>query len=532
MKKLQTFLIIAILTTIRTFAVDFKYGELNFTILSEEEATCEVKAGDAFGHPGSAVQGNVVIPSKANYSEKNYTVIAIGERAFGGHLTSVVIPNSVTTIKKYAFAGCDELVSLNIPSSVTLIEGDESAGWFPGCYNIIAVNVDEDNPVYSSINGCLYNKNKTVLLHVPQAKEGALVIPSSVNTVDNGACLNCTNLTSIEIPNSVTSIGNSAFAACWGITSFELPESLVEIGRGAFALCEGITSIVIPNSVKSIQSGAFSGCQHLATVTIGSGVTSIEPGAFRQLPNLKTVNCIANKPPKCNQVFDSYQLYNKECIYLVGSPTNWAAPIGANSNVLSQWRLLKNEGTEALYSAVLDMPSAPNFRFYSDLTGWDGGASIGFGDENAPEELDVSPLEMELPLAPNKHSFNFTKLEAGRYQIIADLFTWRIYIRPEDYVHKVNRPTHLEIPILHIPQGTKGLYSSEWPDFADMVDDLTAESSGIENTVIGADATCQNGQVTVYDLSGRCVLKNVAPEHVRSLDKGIYIVNGKKTLVK
>lgn len=531
MKKFQTFLIIAILTTIRTFAVDFKYGELNFTILSEEEATCEVKAGDAFGHPGSEVQGDVVIPSKATYLEKDYTVVCVGDFAFSG-LTSVVIPNSVLTIRESAFDWCPELSALNIPGSVTMIESGEFTGYFTGCQSLTAINVSEDNQVYCSIDGCLYDKGKTVLLRVPQAKEGTLVIPSSVSTIDNGACLNCTNLTSIEIPNSVTSIGNFAFAACWGITAFELPESLVEVGRGAFTLCEGITSIVIPNSVKSIQSGAFSACQNLATVTIGSGVTSIESGAFRQLPNLKTVNCIANKPPKCNQAFDSYQLYNKECIYLVGSPTNWAAPIGANSNVLSQWRLLKNEGTEALYSAVLDMPSAPDFRFYSDLTGWDGGASIGFGDENAPEELDVSPLEMELPLAPNKHSFNFTKLEAGRYQIIADLFTWRIYIRPEDYVHKVNRPTHLEIPILHIPQGTKGLYSSEWPDFADMVDDLTAESSGIENTVIGADATRQNCRVTVYDLSGRCVLNNVAPEQIRSLDKGIYIVNGKKTFVK
>lgn len=531
MKKVQTFLIIAILTTIRTFAVDFKYGELNFTILSEEDATCEVKAGDAFGHPGSEVQGDVVIPSKATYLEKDYTVISVGDFAFSG-LTSVVIPNTVLTIREYAFDGCLELSSLNIPGSVTMIESGESTGYFIGCRSLTAINVSEDNQVYCSIDGCLYDKKKTILLRVPQAMEGAMVIPSSVTTIGSGACLNCNKLTSIEIPNSVTKIGNFAFVACWGITSFELPESLVEIGTSAFVLCNGITSIVIPNSVKSIPRGAFNGCQNLSTITIGRGITSIEPYAFCQLPNLKTVNCIANKPPKCNQAFDSYQLYHKDCIYLVGSPTVWISPISSNSDVLSQWKLNKDENTDGLYSAVLDMPSSPIFRFYSDLTGWDGGASIGFGDENAPEELDFSPLEMELPLAPNKHSFNFTKLEAGKYQIIADLYTWRIYIRPEDYVHKVNRPTHLEIPVLHIPQGTKGLYSSEWPDFADMVDDLTAESSGIENTVIGADATRQNCRVTVYDLSGRCVLNNVAPEQIRSLDKGIYIVNGKKTFVK
>ncbi len=185
------------------------------------------------------------------------TVVLTGEpiidsNAFSGctGLTSVTIPNSVTSIGASAFSGCTGLTSVTIPDSVTSI-GSKA---FSGCTGLTSIT-----------------------------------IPDSVTSIDASAFKGCTGLTSVTIPNSVTSIGSSAFEGCTGLTSITIPNSVTSIGSFAFEGCTGLTSITIPGSVTNIGVSAFSGCKKLKSVTISNGVTSIGTYAFRSCTGLTSI---------------------------------------------------------------------------------------------------------------------------------------------------------------------------------------------------------------------------------------------------
>jgi len=131
-------------------------------------------------------------------------------------LAAINIPNSVTSIGNSAFANCSSLNSVNIPDSVRYI-GDLV---FDNCKKLYAIDVDENNIEYSSIDGVLYNKDKTFLLAYPRGKiNSTFVIPSCVTTIKYGAFIHCVNITSIIIPGNITSIRGYAFYYCINLTN-------------------------------------------------------------------------------------------------------------------------------------------------------------------------------------------------------------------------------------------------------------------------------------------------------------------------
>lgn len=166
-------------------------------------------------------------------------VTSIGNYAFGScrQLTSFVLPEGIISIGVYAFQDCSSLTSITIPSSVTAI-GDGAFTLFSGM-----IAVDSNNHHYSSIDGVLFNKDQTALLQCPISKVGNYVIPVSVTSIGTSAFFACNSLTSVTIPASVGSIGKQAFARCAGISYLTIPASVIYIGPQAFWGCRGLTSI-------------------------------------------------------------------------------------------------------------------------------------------------------------------------------------------------------------------------------------------------------------------------------------------------
>ena len=144
------------------------------------------------------------------------SVTSIGESPFFRclSLTNVTISDGVTSIGNYAFYYCISLTSVTIPGSVTNI-GD---GAFFMCYNLAEINVDHDNTVYCSIDGVLFDGDKTIIICFPAGKMAPFyTIPGSVTSIEEMAFSDCTNLTSVTIPGSVTNIGEMAFYECSGL---------------------------------------------------------------------------------------------------------------------------------------------------------------------------------------------------------------------------------------------------------------------------------------------------------------------------
>ena len=254
---------------------------------------------------------NIIIPS---------SVENIGSYAFENctHLTDITIPNSVKVIGDYAFSNCENLKNVTIPNSVKEI--GEGAFWnstsltditipssvttigfgaFNGCTNLQNLLIDENNPKYSSVDGVLYNKDKTTLIQYPCANLNTdYTILDNVVAIEDRAFENSTNLVNITIPNSVKNIGEGAFRRCTSLESVSIPNSVVNLGNsdekwvgigelggggptlGVFGGCRNLTSITLPSNLTTISAGLFSCCSKLKEITIPDKVTSINDFAF------------------------------------------------------------------------------------------------------------------------------------------------------------------------------------------------------------------------------------------------------------
>jgi hypothetical protein len=264
-----------------------------------------VSGGTAYVTSSPNASGDVVIASTYN----GYPVTGIGNSAFFfcTNLTNVTISDSVTNIGVTAFYLCTNLTNVTMGSSVTAIRdgafayctslrsvtipnGVASIGpvAFSFCTSLTNLTVEAANPVYSSVNGVLFNKAQTTLITFPPGRGGDYVIPNSVTTIENSAFSRCTNLTSVTLPDSVTSIGKEAFFSCASLTNVALGSSVTAIADGAFYYCTKLMSVTVPDSVTTIGNTAFYYCTNLTNVTLGS-VATIGINAFSFCTSLANV---------------------------------------------------------------------------------------------------------------------------------------------------------------------------------------------------------------------------------------------------
>ena len=205
-----------------------------------------------------AYKGSMPANTTINVAEGT---VSITEDTFYGakNLISITLPGSLKNIGKYAFEKCTGLTSIAIPNNVTSI----GVYAFLECTNLTSIEVASANPSYSSENGVLFNKNKTVLILFPCGKSGSYSVPNSVEKIDTIAFGHCINLTSVTFNgNALRTIDDAAFYGCTGLTSISLPQGLTSIERVGFYGCTKLSSISVPESVTSIPySNAFKNTQ-------------------------------------------------------------------------------------------------------------------------------------------------------------------------------------------------------------------------------------------------------------------------------
>ncbi|MCC8070693.1 MAG: leucine-rich repeat domain-containing protein [Bacteroidales bacterium] len=256
MKKLLLFLM-AVLGCLTSSAYDFEVGGIYYKYYNSVSVSVTYGTVD--------YSGDVVIPATVTYKGKTYEV--------GG-------------ISSSAFSGCDDLISVSIPSSV----GGIGQYAFYRCKNLTAINVAADNQFYYSVDGVLFQKDPSTIEFYPAGKtETNYAIPNGVNKIEDGAFGGCINLISVDLPNSVTIIGQDAFNGCSGLTSVEIPNSVEKINGFAFSECTALTSAIISGSLTELGYSIFGGCTSLSLLEIQEGVAYIGPYMFSDCTSLPSV---------------------------------------------------------------------------------------------------------------------------------------------------------------------------------------------------------------------------------------------------
>lgn len=178
---------------------------------------------------------------------------------------AVIIKDGITRIGFYAFYEYTALESITIPDSVK----DIDRGAFCECTSLKSISVNSSHPVYSDLNGVLFDKNRTQLLCYPAGKKDlSYVIPDSVMGIGYYAFKNCSVLTSITVPDSIEYLADEAFYGCSGLKSIRIPDSVTGIGDNVFCGCTSFESLTIPASVKRMGDFPFRECTSLVSINV------------------------------------------------------------------------------------------------------------------------------------------------------------------------------------------------------------------------------------------------------------------------
>lgn len=291
----------------RTYAYDCEVDGIYYNRISATEAEVTYKAYNKDNNCYiNDYIGNIIVPETITYNGKTLIVRAIGKYAFHycENLTSIVLPNSITIIDDFAFAGCHNLSSITLSSnlvslgeqslfgvaidSITFPEGFTTIGYYAiGTSQPLVVNFPKSirkigESAFVTTVKEVHFPDLNTLLNIDEGKKnvygdgncGYITIPvvdSSTRELHNTFDLYIDNklLTDLIIPDTITKIRSWAFTGCKSLTSVIIPNSVDTIGVAAFMSCPNLREIKFPEGLKEI--GSYSNTA-LKTVTIPNNV--------------------------------------------------------------------------------------------------------------------------------------------------------------------------------------------------------------------------------------------------------------------
>ncbi|MES2659553.1 MAG: leucine-rich repeat domain-containing protein [Verrucomicrobiota bacterium] len=200
--------------------------------------------------------------------------ISAGAFTLCSRLKEVEIPEGVEVIEPEAFSYCSMLETLDLPASVTNVTAASFA-----ITDLKRINVATGNRRYSSVDGILYNKDRTLLISCPVLKSGSVKIPAGVKRLGEKSFLRCRNLKSVELPKGLLAIEARAFDECNSLAQVNLPDGVTDIGHHAFVHTP-LVSVTIPASVDRIGGYAFVSCGAKSIYFKGDAPSQMGTGVF------------------------------------------------------------------------------------------------------------------------------------------------------------------------------------------------------------------------------------------------------------
>ncbi|MCR5653138.1 MAG: leucine-rich repeat protein, partial [Ruminococcus sp.] len=289
-----------------------------FTFSKSNNGKCSIS-----GYTGSATE--LYLPELCSQG----VVKGIKSEAFKNNtkISTVIIPDTITSIDSDAFDGCSEKLTIygnNLSSEIKAYASDNNIKYYDLSgfdfgepadgtvsikkYNGAATEIDipdrdiEGNIVTGIGADAFYNNSNISVVTIPDTVTSigkyafrycssltSVIIPDGVTSIETSVFENCSSLTSVIIPSGVTSIGYNAFKGCSGLTSVTIPSGVTTISGCAFEGCSGLTNIKIPDGVTTISGYVFEGCSGLTSVRIPESVTSIGDSAFKGCSGLTSV---------------------------------------------------------------------------------------------------------------------------------------------------------------------------------------------------------------------------------------------------
>ena len=256
---------------------------------------------------GSSQKGEVRIPSELNYEGKDYSVTSIGKSAFteNMNLTKVFIPQTI--------------MNMDLSNDVGFYSNP-----FYGCTALQSIEVEEGNPAVCSVDGVLFNKEKTKLLSYPAGvTQTSYTVPESVTWIEPLAFSYSQHLREVTLTDNVTALGYSAFYDCKSLEEVRLPSRLEILADHLFENCLRLKSVTIPQGVTYIGLKTFYGCTSLTSVTMPESVTSTNYSVFEGCTSLESVTLSPNLERIMNNMFTNCsslkEIIIPNCVTMVGS---------------------------------------------------------------------------------------------------------------------------------------------------------------------------------------------------------------------
>ena len=496
-------------------------------------------------------------------------VTTIGKYAFKDRrsLISVTIRNSVTTIGEYAFDGCSSLTYVTIPNSVTTI----GAYAFRGCISLNSVTIGNSVATIGELafEGC------SSLTYV--------TIPNSVTKIGYLAFRGCSHLTSVTIGNSVTTIGGLAFEGCSSLTSVTIPNSVTTIENSAFRDCSSLTSITIGNSVTKIGDNAFYNKNNTKVIWLTNtppagyrnvigGIHYVANDLYTNLDNKRVypylssifeVNGIKYVPVSpsertcdaidCAYTGEPYEVkINKKVNYKgVDMTVREINPCTAYNCTKIKKAYIDIDGSIGYkaFSGCVNLSTVDitkvndigddAFSRCSNLTSVDIKKTNDIGNWTFSDCTNLTSVDINPTKNIGNNAFsgctNLQKVYLGNSvkAIGEDAFNYCTSITqisteavvPPTCESGVFTDINKSKCKLIVPKNSLDAYkqADQWKDFL-LIEEST---TGITNTVYN-----NAGLADVYTIDGVKRLSKASTDEINALPKGVYIVNGKKIIIK